>query len=490
MMRAAQYRARARDPVLRHLLRLPVGDGRVRAQRVRPRRRRLDRVRARHADQGDLQAARPARRRRPRRHDAPRLVRVPAEARLAVAAALRRPTSSTSGTATATSSTASTSRRSPRAGPARSSGGRSTASSSRWSSCRRTPGSWPCSSTRSSSRSRCARTRCSPASSRRRHEHKQTRLATGRGRRHRSPADAGRAIARCRMAAVRRYVQIGPVRIGGGAPLALIGGPCVIESEAHAVELALAIARDRARPRACRTSSRRRSTRPTARRSPRSGARASTTGLRVLAEVKRRARVPVLTDIHEAWQAEPVAGRRRRPADPRVPVPPDRPARRGGAHGPRRQHQEGPVPRARRHAARRRARCRDVGQRPRRPHRARRDASATTTWSSTCGRSRMMRALGAPVVFDVTHSLQLPGAGDGVTAGQAEFIETAGLRPASPPASTACSSRSTRTRRRAKSDAQNALRLDRLAPLLATADARARGDRRRGRRGPAAQPPA
>ncbi len=29
----------------------------------------------------------------------------------------------------------------------------------------------------------------------------------------------------------------------------------------------------------------------------------------------------------------------------------------------------------------------------------------------------MMRALGAPVVFDVTHSLQLPGGGDGVTAG-------------------------------------------------------------------------
>ena len=32
-------------------------------------------------------------------------------------------------------------------------------------------------------------------------------------------------------------------------------------------------------------------------------------------------------------------------------------------------------------------------------------------------------ALGYPVVYDVTHSLQLPGAGDGVTAGQAEFIE-------------------------------------------------------------------
>ena len=30
--------------------------------------------------------------------------------------------------------------------------------------------------------------------------------------------------------------------------------------------------------------------------------------------------------------------------------------------------------------------------------------------------------MGHPVIFDVTHSLQLPGAGDGVTAGQSEFI--------------------------------------------------------------------
>jgi 2-dehydro-3-deoxyphosphooctonate aldolase (KDO 8-P synthase) len=77
----------------------------------------------------------------------------------------------------------------------------------------------------------------------------------------------------------------------------------------------------------------------------------------------------------------------------------------------------------------------------------------------------IMRALGYPVVYDVTHSLQLPGAGDGVTAGQAEFIEpmaSAGVaagvdgvfmevheRPES-----------------AKSDAQNALRLELLEPLL------------------------
>jgi 2-dehydro-3-deoxyphosphooctonate aldolase (KDO 8-P synthase) len=77
----------------------------------------------------------------------------------------------------------------------------------------------------------------------------------------------------------------------------------------------------------------------------------------------------------------------------------------------------------------------------------------------------MMRAGGVPVVFDVTHSLQLPGAGNGVTAGQAEFIEplaSAGvaagvdgvfLEVHEEPA-------------RARSDAQNALRLDLLEPLL------------------------
>jgi 2-dehydro-3-deoxyphosphooctonate aldolase (KDO 8-P synthase) len=69
------------------------------------------------------------------------------------------------------------------------------------------------------------------------------------------------------------------------------------------------------------------------------------------------------------------------------------------------------------------------------------------------------------VIFDVTHSLQLPGAGDGVTGGLAEYIRPlaqagvgAGVdgvfmevheRPAE-----------------ARSDAANALRLDLVEPLL------------------------
>jgi 2-dehydro-3-deoxyphosphooctonate aldolase (KDO 8-P synthase) len=76
-----------------------------------------------------------------------------------------------------------------------------------------------------------------------------------------------------------------------------------------------------------------------------------------------------------------------------------------------------------------------------------------------------MRGLGVPVVFDVTHSLQLPGAGDGVTAGLGALIEPlarAGvamgvdgvfLEVHENPA-------------QAKSDAQNALPLARLAALL------------------------
>jgi 2-dehydro-3-deoxyphosphooctonate aldolase (KDO 8-P synthase) len=39
-----------------------------------------------------------------------------------------------------------------------------------------------------------------------------------------------------------RLVQVGPIRIGDGQPLAFIAGPCVIESPAHALETAQALA--------------------------------------------------------------------------------------------------------------------------------------------------------------------------------------------------------------------------------------------------------
>ena len=77
----------------------------------------------------------------------------------------------------------------------------------------------------------------------------------------------------------------------------------------------------------------------------------------------------------------------------------------------------------------------------------------------------MLRALGYPVVFDVTHSLQLPGAGDGVTAGLAEYIEP--LASAGVAAGVdAVFMEVHEDPSRAKSDAANALRLDRLEPLI------------------------
>src|SRR5687768_15131313 len=77
----------------------------------------------------------------------------------------------------------------------------------------------------------------------------------------------------------------------------------------------------------------------------------------------------------------------------------------------------------------------------------------------------ILRSLGWPVVYDATHSLQLPGGGDGVTAGQAEYI--------GPLAAAAVAAgvdglfiEVHDNPARAKSDAQNALALDRLEPLL------------------------
>jgi 2-dehydro-3-deoxyphosphooctonate aldolase (KDO 8-P synthase) len=77
----------------------------------------------------------------------------------------------------------------------------------------------------------------------------------------------------------------------------------------------------------------------------------------------------------------------------------------------------------------------------------------------------MMREQGFPVVFDVTHSLQLPGGGDGVTTGLAQYIEplaSAGVAAGVDGVFFEVHEEPSR----AKSDAQNALRLDRVEPLL------------------------
>ena len=99
--------------------------------------------------------------------------------------------------------------------------------------------------------------------------------------------------------------QVGDVRIGGGH-LFLIAGPCVIESETHALKMAQAIAevcREKNLPyifkasydKANRTSIR-------SFRGP-----GLEEGLRILRKVRETVKVPVLTDVHEASDVPRVA---------------------------------------------------------------------------------------------------------------------------------------------------------------------------------------
>ena len=48
--------------------------------------------------------------------------------------------------------------------------------------------------------------------------------------------------------------------------------------------------------------------------------------------------------------------------------------------------------------------------------------SATTRWSPTCGRCRILAETGAPVIFDATHSVQQPGGRGTASGGQREFV--------------------------------------------------------------------
>lgn len=101
-------------------------------------------------------------------------------------------------------------------------------------------------------------------------------------------------------------VRVGSVTFGGGAPLALIAGPCVIESRGHTLMLAEQIRNTSAAAgvplvfkasfdKANRTS-------VSSYRGP-----GLDEGLRILAEVKETLGLPVLTDVHEPSQAAAAA---------------------------------------------------------------------------------------------------------------------------------------------------------------------------------------
>ncbi|HWN85133.1 MAG TPA: 3-deoxy-8-phosphooctulonate synthase [Vicinamibacterales bacterium] len=270
-------------------------------------------------------------------------------------------------------------------------------------------------------------------------------------------------------------VRVGPLTIGGGAPLAFIAGPCVIESPAHVLNMALAIKEIAERcgvpvvfkasfDKANRTSG-------TSFRGPGLDA-----GLAALDEVKVRTGLPILTDIHEPGQAAPAAAVAdilqipaflSRQTDLLVAA-----ARTGRVVNIKKGQFLAPADM--RHAV---AKIAAAGN----------TSILVTERGVSFGYNNlvvdmrafpMLRALGYPVVFDVTHSLQLPGAGDGVTIGLAEYIEpmaSAGVAAGVD----AVFMEVHEDPARARSDAANALSLDKLEALLrklTRIDAAARGE--------------
>jgi len=103
-----------------------------------------------------------------------------------------------------------------------------------------------------------------------------------------------------------RRVRIGPVEIGGGAPLALIAGPCVIESRDAALRHA-----ERLQEMATRAGLGLvyKSSFDKANRTALGAFRGAgmEDGLRILDDVRRATGLPVLTDVHEKEQIAAVA---------------------------------------------------------------------------------------------------------------------------------------------------------------------------------------
>ncbi len=214
--------------------------------------------------------------------------------------------------------------------------------------------------------------------------------------------------------------KIGKVEIGGDA-LFLIAGPCVIESEAHAIKMAECC---NGVSRALRIPYIFKASYDKANRTSLKSYRGLgiTAGLRILKKIKETVRIPVLTDVHEAVDVQRVAEVTDvlqipaflcRQTDLIVAA-----AKTGCAVNIKKGQFVSPWDM--RHAV---EKCRDAGC----------ERVFVTERGSSFGYNNLvvdMRSLPimrefAPVVFDATHAVQLPSAGGNgkaVSGGQPQFI--------------------------------------------------------------------
>jgi 2-dehydro-3-deoxyphosphooctonate aldolase (KDO 8-P synthase) len=246
------------------------------------------------------------------------------------------------------------------------------------------------------------------------------------------------------------------LEIGNGAPLALIAGPCVIESEEHVQFLACELAQLGA-PFVFKASF------DKANRSSIHSYRGPglKEGVRILKTVRDRG-IPVLTDIHEPAQAEIAAEAADILQIPAFLCRQTDLLIAAGRTGRAVNIKKGQFisPQDIRHAADKVA---YTGN----------DRILLTERGSSFGYNNLvvdmrglviMRGFGWPVVFDATHSVQLPGAAGAASGGEPQFIE--------PLASAAVAAGADavfvevhEAPERALSDGANALDLDKLPPL-------------------------
>ena len=216
-------------------------------------------------------------------------------------------------------------------------------------------------------------------------------------------------------------ISLGSLRLGGGDPLFLIAGPCVIESETHARNMAEKVSQivaDCAIPYIFKASY------DKANRSSVKAFRGPglKEGLRVLAKIKADLKLPILTDIHEPSHAAPAAevcdilqipAFLARQTDLLLAA-----AKTGRIVNVKKAQFLSPWDMA--NVVEKIA---STGNR----NILLTERGASFGYNNLVVDMRsfpVLQKLGYPVVFDVTHSIQLPGGQGHASGGQPEFIET------------------------------------------------------------------
>ncbi|HTT33280.1 MAG TPA: 3-deoxy-8-phosphooctulonate synthase [Methylomirabilota bacterium] len=217
-----------------------------------------------------------------------------------------------------------------------------------------------------------------------------------------------------------REIELGKLRLGGGNPLFLIAGPCVIESEKHArmmAEKVAKIAADAGVPYIFKASY------DKANRSSLKAFRGPgpEEGLRILGKIKSELKLPILSDIHEASQAGPAAevcdvlqipAFLARQTDLLIAA-----GQTGRVINVKKAQFLSPW---------------DMANVVEKVESTGNTKILLTERGATFGYNNLvvdmrsfsiMKRLGYPVVFDVTHSIQIPGGLGHASGGQPEFIE-------------------------------------------------------------------